>query len=175
MSKQKSITRKDFLSGGFIAAAGLVLAPELLLAAQQNKPVALASELVNEFVKVAHSDFDKVKLMLDEHPLLLNASWDWGGGDFETAIGAAGHMGLKDMAKYLLEKGARADLFVLTMLGKTEIVKSILKAYPPLLNSAGPHGFTLLHHAEKGGKDSEELFNHIKSLGLTETHRPLAG
>ena len=34
-------------------------------------------------------DFSKVKQMLDEHPLLLNAAWDWGGGDFETAIGAA--------------------------------------------------------------------------------------
>jgi hypothetical protein len=175
MNKQKSISRKDFLSGSFIAATGIVFIPGLILAGQKDRPKAMASEIVNEFVKVAHSDFDKVKQMLDEHPLLLNSSWDWGGGDFETAIGAAGHMGHKDMANYLLNKGARADIFVLTMLGKTEIVKSILKEYPALLNSAGPHGFTLLHHAEKGGQESEELFAHIKALGLTETHRPLAG
>lgn len=95
---------------------------------------------------------------------------NWGGGDFETAIGAAGHMGLKEMAKYLLEKGARTDIFVLTMLGKTEIVKAMLKEYPSLLNSLGPHGFTLLHHAQKGEKDSEELFSLFQSLGLKENN-----
>lgn len=92
-----------------------------------------------------------------------------GAGDFETALGAAGHMGLKETANFLLSLGARADIFVLTMLGKTDIVKAILKDYPSLLNSKGPHGFTLLHHAEKGGKESEELVAHFQSLGLTET------
>ncbi|MBC7884647.1 MAG: ankyrin repeat domain-containing protein [Saprospiraceae bacterium] len=129
--------------------------------------------MVKEFVKVAHRDFDKVKEMLDEQPLLLNAAWDWGGGDFETAIGAAGHMGLKDIANYLIEKGARTDIFVLTMLGKTDIVKFMLSEYPILLNSFGPHGFTLLHHAEKGGKESEILYHHLRSLGLNDTHRKL--
>jgi len=55
------------------------------------------------------------------------------------------------------------------VLGKTGIVKAALKTYPSLLNSKGPHGFTLLHHAEKGGKESEELAKHFRSLGLTET------
>ena len=106
--------------------------------------------------------------MLEEYPLLLNASWDWGGGDFETALGAAGHMGLKETANYLLQKGARADIFVLTMLGKTDIVKSTIKEFPSLLNSLGPHGFTLLHHAEKGGKDSEDLLAFFQSSGMKE-------
>ena len=99
----------------------------------------------------------KVKEMLSVQPLLLNSSWDWGGGDFETALGAAGHMGLKETASYLLDKGARTDIFVLTMLGKTAIVKSMLNEFPALLNSAGPHGFTLLHHAEKGGKEGGRI------------------
>jgi len=50
--------------------------------------------------------------MLAEYPLLLNSSWDWGGGDFETALGAAGHMGLKDTANFLISQGARVDIFV---------------------------------------------------------------
>lgn len=112
--------------------------------------------------------------MLSAQPLLLNASWDWGGGDFETAIGAAGHMGLREEANYLLAKGARSDIFVLTMLGKTAIVKGMLADYPALLNSAGPHGFTLLHHAEKGGKEAEELFDFLQSLGLKDKHRKLS-
>ncbi len=90
-------------------------------------------------------------------------------GDFETAIGAARHMGQKETAKFLISLGARTDIFVLTMLGEIDLVKSLLKAYPSLLNSIGPHGFTLLHHAEKGGKDAEKLVTHLKKLGLTET------
>ena len=168
-----TISRKEFLSSGLLVAAGIASAPAIVLAQQQEKPPALPSDVVNEFVKIAHSDFGKVKQMLEERPLLLNAAWDWGGGDFETAIGAAGHMGLKDIANYLLEKGARADVFVLTMLGKVEIVKQTLRAFPSLLNSAGPHGFTLLHHAEKGGKDAEELVGFFQSLGLKDKHRKL--
>ncbi|HNV28016.1 MAG TPA: hypothetical protein PKJ83_02695 [Cyclobacteriaceae bacterium] len=172
MNSSPTITRKDFLTKNLVTA-GLLFLPGHLIAQQQEKPVPISSELVNEFVKVAHSDLNRVKEMLKERPLLLNAAWDWGGGDFETAIGAAGHMGLKETASYLLDKGARADIFVLTMLGKTELVKSTLKEFPVLLNSIGPHGFTLLHHAEKGGKDAEELFTYLQSLGLKDKHRKL--
>jgi len=45
----------------------------------------------------------------------------------------------------------------------------MLRDYPSLLNAKGPHGFTLLHHSLKGGKESEELVDHFKSLGLKET------
>jgi len=61
---------------------------------------------------------EAVKKLLEETPGLLNASWDWGGGDFETAMGGAGHMGRADIAEYLINKGARMDIFVATMLGK---------------------------------------------------------
>ncbi len=54
------------------------------------------------------------------------------------------------------------------MLGQTAIVKAVLDAYPELLNSKGPHGFTLLHHAEKGGADSEELLKYLTDKGLKE-------
>jgi ankyrin repeat protein len=167
------LSRKEFLSTGLLMTAGIMSIPSIVEAQQQEKPTALPSDVVNEFVKIAHTDLSKVKQMLEASPLLLNAAWDWGGGDFETAIGAAGHMGQKDIANYLLEKGARADVFVLTMLGKVEIVKQTLTAFPSLINSAGPHGFTLLHHAEKGGKDAEELVGFLQSLGLKDKHRKL--
>ena len=41
----------------------------------------------------------------------MNASWDWGGGDWETGLGAAAHMGRRDIAELLLGRGARLDLF----------------------------------------------------------------
>ena len=171
MSSTTTYSRNKFLSKTVLVAAGSLVIPAYVSA--QDKPAAIASEMVKEFVLIAHRDLDKVKQMLTAQPLLLNASWDWGGGDFETAIGAAGHMGLKEMANYLLEKGARTDIFVLTMLGKTGIVKGMLADFPGLLNSAGPHGFTLLHHAEKGGKESQELFDYLQTLGLKEKHRKL--
>ncbi|MCC6458835.1 MAG: ankyrin repeat domain-containing protein [Saprospiraceae bacterium] len=129
----------------------------------------LDDALVKEYVGAAHKDLDRVRTMLTEQPLLLNASWDWGKGDFETALGAAGHVGRRDIAEFLLDKGARADLFVLTMLGETAIVKSTLERFPQLLHSYGPHGFTLLHHAQRGGEAAQNLLDFLNGKGLTET------
>lgn len=133
------------------------------------KPSALIADKVKEFVGVCHSDLDKVKLLLTEIPNLIYASWDWGGGDFESGIEAAGHVGRKDIANYLLEKGARSNIFLLTMLGQTAWIKSYLQTYPSHLQMRGPHGFSLLHHANKGGEDARELADHFQSLGLKET------
>jgi hypothetical protein len=105
--------------------------------------------------------------MLGEYPNLLNCTWDWGGGDFETAIGGAGHMGNIEIAEYLIGQGARTNIFVLTMLGKTELVRPILEEYPSLINAKGPHGLTMLHHAEKGGEKAKELYDYLVSKGLT--------
>jgi hypothetical protein len=41
-----------------------------------------------------------------------HAMQDWGDGDFESAIGAAGYMGLKGLAIFLIGEGARAEIFV---------------------------------------------------------------
>ena len=53
----------------------------------------LAHDHVQRFVQVAHSDLDTTRQMLDATPRLIRATWDWGGGDFETALGGAAHMG----------------------------------------------------------------------------------
>ena len=58
------------------------------------------------------------KALLAEQPSLLNATWDWGGGDFETGLGGAGHMGNREIAEFLIGQGARLDIFVATMLGR---------------------------------------------------------
>lgn len=68
------------------------------VAAQPARPPALPADLVKEFVGVAHVNLEKTKSMLAAEPGLVNATWDWGGGDFEQAIGGAGHMGRKDIA-----------------------------------------------------------------------------
>ena len=99
----------------FIKAAGgsaLVLAATPLLSFGHpllNDP-QLDKELVQTFVGKAHSDMDTVKELLAEHPTLLNAAHDWKFGDFETALGAASHVGHKDLAQFLLDQGAQANI-----------------------------------------------------------------
>ena len=133
-----------------------------------QEPAPLPIPLVKEFVIAGHGDFTKVQDMVKQTPNLIYTKFDWGNGDYEAAIEGAGHVGNKEIANYLIESGSRVSLYVLTMLGKTELVKPILEAYPALIHAKGPHGFTLLHHAKVGGKDGEELFNYLQSKGLSE-------
>ncbi len=129
----------------------------------ETKP-ALDSKLVEEFVRVAHADLNRTMELLAQEPGLVNASWDWGGGDFETALGSAAHMGRKDIANFLLEHGARLDIFAAAMLGKLEIVKAALQTYPAALKTPGPHGIPLIAHAQAGGDDAAAVLKYLQSL-----------
>ena len=129
-----------------------------------DKKPALEAPLVQEFIRVAHADFDRTKELLTQEPALINATWDWGGGDFETALGAAAHMGRKDIANFLLECGARLDLFAAAMLGKLEIIKAALHTYPDALKTPGPHGIPLIAHAEAGGEDAKSVLEYLQTL-----------
>jgi hypothetical protein len=177
--------RRNFLISS-AAAAGLVLYPETLLFGQvaggapaastapQNtpsnttagkpKPDPLKPELVKEFVMATHVDLEKTKSLLAETPSLLNATWDWGGGDFEMAIGGAGHMGRRDIALFLIGQGGRFDLFVAAMLGRLDVVKPMLTAFPHLAESKGPHGIPLMVHAQKGGQEAAEVAEFLEGL-----------
>ena len=128
-----------------------------------TKP-ALDSKLVEEFVGVAHENFSRVKELLEQEPALVNAIWDWGGGDFETALGATAHMGAKDIANYLLAHGARLDIFAAAMLGKLDIVKAALTEYPNAKDVLGPHDIPLIVHAEKGGAEAKAVAEYLKSI-----------
>ena len=158
--------RTSFIKTTIGSCLGANLIPSFGYAFNQNEPEPLKTGLVKEFVVAGHKDLGKVKEMLVDHPNLIYSRYDWGTGDFEEAIEGAGHLGNKEIANYLINQGARVNLFVLTMLGKTDLVKPILEDYPNLINAKGPHGFTLLHHAKVGG--SETLTAYLKEKGLTE-------
>src|SRR5215472_7319631 len=119
----------------------------------ENK-TAIAPQLVHELVHNAHGNLERVQQLLEQEPMLIHSAWDWGGGDWETALGAAAHMGRKDIALYLLEKGARMDIFAAAMLGQVAIVEAILKAFPNARYLFGPHGIPLLAHAKAGGQEA---------------------
>jgi hypothetical protein len=129
----------------------------------EKKP-AIEVTLVQEFVGKAHADLEGVRELLAQEPALINSAWDWGGGDWETGLGAAAHMGRSDIATYLLENGARIDLFAAAMLGKLEIVKATLEAYPEAIDIPGPHGIPLIAHALAGGNHAKHVYEYLKSL-----------
>lgn len=137
--------------------------------AQNHQKTKLDRDLVMEFVGAAHGKFNVVKELLAEHPTLLNAAHDWRYGDFETGLGAASHVGNKEVAKYLLDNGAQANIFTAALFGRLEILKPMLEFNPELINAKGPHGLTLLHHANQGGHEAFEVKEYLKSKGLKET------
>jgi hypothetical protein len=128
--------------------------------------------LLQDFVIYAHSDLDMVKKLYEREPGMLNGSIDWGGGDFETALGGASHMGRRDIVEFLLEKGARIDIFCSAMLGQLEAIKAFLTLQPSLIDAKGPHGFSLHMHAQAGGDDSAAVLDYLQSIKKLEL-RPL--
>jgi hypothetical protein len=128
-----------------------------------ERPPALDPATVESFVAKAHGDLDGVRALLEEEPALVNATWDWGAGDWETALGAAAHMGRRDIALFLLEHGARIDVFAAAMLGEVEIVRAVLEAHPAARNALGPHGIPLVEHARVGGEDAREVLELLES------------
>lgn len=157
----KQISRRDVLAVGL--AAPLVLSSAA--AQQRERPLALPAETVQEFVIAGHGNLERVREMLAETPGLLNATWDWGAGDFEMALGGAGHMGRRDIAEYLIGEGARADVFVHAMLGDLAVVKAMLVRFPNLKDAKGPHGIPLKRHAEKGEERAKAVLEYLESLG----------
>jgi hypothetical protein len=119
---------------------------------------------VQDFVIYAHSDLGMVKKLLQKEPALLNAAMDWGAGDWETGLGGASHMGRHDIVEFLLEKGARIDLFCAAMMGQLDAVKAFLTLQPKLIDAKGPHGFTLHFHAQVGGERSEKVLAYLQSI-----------
>jgi hypothetical protein len=166
----RNISRAQFLKNTFTGVAGLsMLVPGIARAQEIPKPAPLNMEVVKEFVGVSHRNIDRVKEMLENDHLLLHASYDWGGGDFESGIEAAGHVGNKEIAHYLLSKGARYNIYLACMLGHLDTVKQVLTFNGGLLHSKGAHGFTMLHHAQRGGAEATAVVEYLQSLGAKET------
>ncbi len=138
--------------------------------------------VVRDVVGAAHTQFEELKKLVDARPELAKATWDWGFGDVESALGAASHMGRKDIAEYLIKMGARPNIFTYAMLGKLNAVKSMIEDIPGVQRIHGPHGFTLLFHAQMrlnrknvAGAEKEEqeaLVAYLTSLGDADIKDP---
>lgn len=123
------------------------------------------AELAREMVTVAHFDLNRVKELVDARPSLSRAAWDWGFGDWETALGAASHMGNRPIAEYFLSNGARSSIFSAAMLRHLEVVKAFVAAQPDVQRIRGPHSISLLAHAKAGGEAARPVFDFLQALG----------
>ena len=159
------MNRNNFLKKSVVSGGILLTAPTILIGRQRD---VISAEEISEFVGAAHNSFEKTKKIVEAKPLILNCTSQLARGDFETAIGGASHMGLREIADLLVSKGARMDIFNYTFLGYDDFVRKLITDYPNLLNAPGPHGFTLLHHAKAGGHSNMEEW--LMEKGLTKTH-----
>jgi hypothetical protein len=130
--------------------------------------------MVQDFVMYSHGELAMVKRLLEKEPGLLHSSMDWGGGDFESGLGAASHVGNRAIAEFLLSKGARIDIFCAAMMGQLEVVKGLLTAFPNLIDAKGPHGIGLHLHAKFGGKEAEKVLDYLQTLKKVEFPPPKA-
>jgi hypothetical protein len=174
------VSRKRFLVGSGIAAVGALLGRGLLAQPGVSSPAPSPSSKdvpdfpehdpqidrarVKRFVIAGHFNLEAVKEMLAADATLINGAIDWGNGDFETALGGASHMGRRDIAEFLLEHNARMDVFAATMLGKLDIVKAAVAAFPNIVSVPGPHKIPLISHAEKGGEQAKAVLEFLRPL-----------
>jgi Ankyrin repeats (3 copies)/Ankyrin repeat len=133
----------------------------------QERPSRLDLEMVKDWVGKAHQPkLDPMRDLLRSEPNLINASWDWGSGDWESALQAAAHTGSREMALFLLDQGASVDLFASTMLGQLSALKSMFEAFPKSLSVRGAHGIPLLSHAVVGEAPSRSVFDYLLTRGV---------
>ena len=126
-----------------------------------SQHVALAREIVG----VSHGNLARVRELVQQHPALAKASFDWGYGDWETALGAAAHTGRREIAELLIENGAPPTLFSAAMLGQLDLVKAFLATMPGGQQMRGPHSISLLTHARLGGPQAASVLKYLESLG----------
>lgn len=118
-------------------------------------------ERVAAVVGSSHGNLERVRALVLEQPALAKASWDWGFGDWETALGAASHTGRREIAELLIAHGARPTIFSAAMMGEVDTVRAYLTADPDLFLLHGPHGIPLVAHARAGGAEAEGVVDYL--------------
>lgn len=139
-------------------------------------PAHIESTLVNDWIIKAHQrKLDAMKELLARQPSLIHSSWDWGNGDFESALQAAAHTGSREMALFLLDQGARLDLFATTMLGQATLLRNAVETFPASINVRGAHGITLLSHAVQGRDQARSTLDYLLGKGIDINESSTAG
>lgn len=134
----------------------------------------IPQDWINQFVTVAHFDFEKVKHLQKLCPTLImtRATWD------ELAIEAAAHMGLTPMAQFLADLGAPVSTCTATLVGEQALVKRLVSQDAGCIRERGAHDIALLAYTAMGNQHveiAEFLLGagadiHARPLGQTSLH-----
>ena len=129
---------------------------------------------VNQFVRLAHIDLEKVKQLCQDTPALLNtrASWD------ELAVEAGAHVGRVPIASWLADRGAAISTCTAVLLGMAEKVKEAIAADPLCLHERGAHDIAILSYTAWGNPQTaiaEQLLKaganvDTRSFNMTTLH-----
>jgi ankyrin repeat protein len=112
-----------------------------------NVTASIPQEEIDQFVIFCHWNLPGVRAQVAAQPALLHTRSTLD----ESPLGAAAHVGAKEIATYLLHEGAELDIYAAAMLGMRDEVLAYLDEQPELANSGGAHGIPLLFHAAVGG------------------------
>lgn len=178
-----SIARRSFLASSWTLALLAPSAGTLSVSAQQGSEPAAKSgvgpafpsqdpDLVREMVVAAHGNVAKVKQLVGRRQTLAKATYDWGFGDWETALGGASHVGNREIAEYLIANGARPSIFSAAMLGQLDVVKAFISTSPGVQTIKGPHSITLLRHAMAGGAQAKPVVEYLTQAGGADERLP---
>src|SRR5262245_31347700 len=166
----EELMRHSFSRRSFLTTTSMALPVAHLSGFEQEEGVAdtfpqNAPAMVREAVVASHGNVKRIKEFVDAHPALARASYDWGFGDWEDCLGAASHVGNREIAEYLISKGARPSIFSAAMLGQLDTVKAFIAAQPGVQRIPGPHSIPLLAHARAGGPGASAVYSYLEGLG----------
>ncbi len=167
-----AFTRRAFLAAGPVGVLGAtaLARPGRALSAAGDADTVGAdypttpADRAREFVGASHVRLERVKEMLAEDAGLAKASWDWGFGDWETAIGAASHTGQVEIVQTLIAHGARPTLFTMATLDEVDAVRAVVEHVPGAGELEGPHSISLHDHARAG--EAARVMEYLESKGL---------
>ena len=171
------ITRRSFglAPAAWLATrAGLASQAPTSAASGPRSPAFPAQdpEVVREAVVAAHGNVARLTALVERQPALAKATYDWGFGDWETALGGASHIGHREIAEFLIANGAQPTIFSAAMLGQLDVVKAFVAASPGVQRIRGPHGIPLLRHALAGGASARPVADYLSTLGDADAAPP---
>ena len=169
-------SRRTFLAASTVGLTGVAVSPALAMGSGRRMDdvtgtfPSTSPELARAIVGASHANLERVEELLREDRSLALARIDWGFGDWETALGAASHVGRPEIAEILIGHGARVNLFTLAMLDRVDAVRAVCEAMPGVHQTRGPHGITLMRHARAG--DATRVMEYLESLGGADENEP---
>jgi hypothetical protein len=171
------MTRRSFalvpaawLAGRGLAAGRQATAASLTGGEFPAQPI----ETVREAVIAAHGNIARVRALVGRQQTLAKATYDWGFGDWESALGGASHVGNREIAAYLIANGAQPTIFSAAMLGQLDVVRAFVAAAPGIQAVRGPHSISLLRHARAGGAAAKPVVEYLTVLGEADPPPPQA-